>query len=171
MHLLCALLERPGEIVTRDELKGRLWPDDTFVDFESGLNTAINRLRLALGDSAENPRYIETVARSGYRFIAPVQDSQWTAAIETLSPPPPTMRKLRRWWVWLIPGVIAAAAVTAYFLLRPTPAEVKFAQLTFRRGQVMSARFGPDGKTILFTARWEHDPRQLFQMNSVSPES
>src|SRR5439155_1114157 len=83
---------------------------------ESGPNTAINRLRLALGDSAENPRYIETVARSGYRFIAPVQDSQWTAAIETLSPPPPTMRKLRRWWVWLIPGVIAAAAVTAYFL-------------------------------------------------------
>src|SRR5262250_3783978 len=73
MHILCALLERPGEIVTRDELKARLWPDDTFVDFESGLNTAVNRLRLALGDSAENPRYIETVARSGYRFIAPAQ--------------------------------------------------------------------------------------------------
>ena len=67
MHILCALLERPGEIVTRDELKARLWPDDTFVDFESGLNTAVNRLRLALGDSAEHPRYIETEARSGYR--------------------------------------------------------------------------------------------------------
>src|SRR5919108_1492381 len=73
MHLLCALIERPGEIVTRDELKARLWPDDTFVDFESGLNTAVNRLRLALGDSAEHPRYIETEARSGYRFIAPAQ--------------------------------------------------------------------------------------------------
>src|SRR6516162_1362948 len=76
MHILCALLERPGEIVTREELKTRLWPDDTFVDFESGLNTAVNRLRLALGDSAEHPRYIETEARSGYRFIAPVQAQQ-----------------------------------------------------------------------------------------------
>src|SRR5881396_1176796 len=73
MHVLCALLERPGEIVTRDELKARLWPDDTFVDFESGLNTAVIRLRLALGDSAQHPRYIETEARSGYRFIAPVE--------------------------------------------------------------------------------------------------
>src|SRR5215510_3374589 len=73
MQILCALLERPGEIVTRDELKARLWADDTFVDFESGLNTAVNRLRLALGDSAEHPRYIQTEARSGYRFIAPAQ--------------------------------------------------------------------------------------------------
>src|SRR5256885_15475466 len=58
-QILCALLERPGCVVTRQELKARLWPDDTFVDFESGLNTAVNRLRLALGDSAEHPRYIE----------------------------------------------------------------------------------------------------------------
>src|SRR5215471_5586196 len=73
LQILCALAERPGEIVTRDELKARLWPNDTFVDFESGLNTAVNRLRLLLGDSAEHPRYIETEARSGYRFIAPAQ--------------------------------------------------------------------------------------------------
>src|SRR5215469_11743999 len=86
MHILCALLERPGEIVTRDELKARLWPDDTFVDFESGLNTAVNRLRLALGDSAENPRYVETEARSGYRFIAPVQ-AQPEAALPAATQP------------------------------------------------------------------------------------
>src|SRR6266851_3838123 len=62
-HILQALLERPGHVVTRDELRTKLWSSDTFVDFESGLNTAINRLRTALGDSAENPIYIETLAR------------------------------------------------------------------------------------------------------------
>src|ERR1051326_4797303 len=76
LQILCALLEKSGEIVTREELKSRLWPDDTFGDFESGLNTAVNRLRIALGDSAENPRYIETEARLGYRFIAPMRTRQ-----------------------------------------------------------------------------------------------
>src|SRR5258708_33118953 len=66
------LLEHPGEIVTREELRGRLWPADTFVDFDHGLNAAVKRLRDALGDSAENPRYVETLARRGYRFVAPV---------------------------------------------------------------------------------------------------
>jgi len=73
-QVLVALLEHPGETVTREELRHRLWVEDTFVDFDSGLNTATNRLRLALGDSAENPRYIETLSRSGYRFIAPVEE-------------------------------------------------------------------------------------------------
>jgi len=67
------LLERPGEVVTREELQQRLWPTDTFVDFDHGVNTAINRLREALGDSAENPRFIETVPRRGYRLVAPVE--------------------------------------------------------------------------------------------------
>ena len=67
-EMLQVLLERPGDVVTREELRHRLWGDDTFVDFESGLNTAANRLRLKLGDSAEHPRYIETLARKGYRF-------------------------------------------------------------------------------------------------------
>src|SRR5260370_36428899 len=70
-QVLQALLERPGQVVSRDELRLRLWPSDVFVDFERGLNTAANRLRIALGDSADNPRYIETLARVGYRFIAP----------------------------------------------------------------------------------------------------
>ncbi len=67
-------MERPGEVVTREELQRRLWPSDVFVDFESGLNTAANRLRITLGDSAESPRYIETLARTGYRFVAPVEE-------------------------------------------------------------------------------------------------
>src|SRR6266404_6255027 len=71
-QVLTVLLERPGEIVTREELRNRLWPADTFVDFDHGLNAAVKRLRDALGDSAENPRFVETLARRGYRFVAPV---------------------------------------------------------------------------------------------------
>src|ERR1035438_55596 len=73
-ELLLALLERPGEVLTREELEQRIWPDDTVVDFDRGINRAINRVRDALGDSAENPRFVETLPRRGYRFIAPVQE-------------------------------------------------------------------------------------------------
>lgn len=73
LQILLTLLARPRTIVTRDELHRRLWPSDTFVDFDHGLNTAINQLRNALGDSAANPRFIQTLPRRGYRFIAPVE--------------------------------------------------------------------------------------------------
>ncbi|MGA8621648.1 MAG: winged helix-turn-helix domain-containing protein [Candidatus Sulfotelmatobacter sp.] len=72
-QVLALLLERAGDVVTRDELRQKLWPADTFVDFDHSLNTAVNKLRETLGDSASNPRYIETLARRGYRFIAPIQ--------------------------------------------------------------------------------------------------
>jgi len=72
-QVLTMLLEHPGQIVTREELHKKLWPADTFVDFEHGLNAAINKLREALGDSADNPRFVETLPRRGYRFIAPVE--------------------------------------------------------------------------------------------------
>jgi Tol biopolymer transport system component/DNA-binding winged helix-turn-helix (wHTH) protein len=72
-QVLAMLLERPGEVVSREELQKRLWPDGTFVDFDHSLNTAITKIREMLGDSAENPRFIETLSRRGYRFIAPVQ--------------------------------------------------------------------------------------------------
>src|SRR5712692_1652963 len=71
-QILAMLLEQPGQVVTRDQLHQKLWPDGTFVDFEHGLNAAIQRLRQALGDTAENSRYVETLARRGYRFVAPV---------------------------------------------------------------------------------------------------
>jgi DNA-binding winged helix-turn-helix (wHTH) protein len=71
-HVLTVLLQRPGEVVTREELRNQNWPADTFVDFDNSLNTAINKLREALGDSADNPRFIETLPRRGYRFITPV---------------------------------------------------------------------------------------------------
>jgi Tol biopolymer transport system component/DNA-binding winged helix-turn-helix (wHTH) protein len=71
-QVLGMLLERPGELITREELRSRIWKDDTFVDFSHGLNSAVNKLREALGDSAQEPRYVETLPRRGYRFIAPV---------------------------------------------------------------------------------------------------
>src|SRR5207244_6147673 len=73
-QILAMLLERPGNVVTREELQKKLWPWDTFVDFDHGLGSAINKLREALGDSADNPRFIETLPRRGYRFIAPVEE-------------------------------------------------------------------------------------------------
>jgi DNA-binding winged helix-turn-helix (wHTH) protein len=72
-RVLALLVERPGEVVTREELRQRIWGNDTFVDFERGLNFAIGQIRSALGDSAASPRYVETLPRRGYRFILAVQ--------------------------------------------------------------------------------------------------
>src|ERR1700729_156743 len=73
LQILVLLLEHPRELVSREELRERLWSSDTFVDFDHGLNTAVNQLRNALGDSAANPRFIQTLPRRGYRFIAPLE--------------------------------------------------------------------------------------------------
>src|SRR4051812_2196912 len=72
-QILAMMLERPGELVTREELRQQLWPSGTFVDFEHSLNAAVKRLRAALGDDADNPRFVETLHRRGYRFVAPVE--------------------------------------------------------------------------------------------------
>jgi cholera toxin transcriptional activator len=72
-QVLVMLLERPGELLTREEISRELWPDGTFVDYEHGVNSAVNRIREALGDTAGNPRFVETLARRGYRFVAPVE--------------------------------------------------------------------------------------------------
>src|SRR6476660_4853901 len=72
--VLACLLEQAGRLVSRDSLRQRLWPADTFVDFDNGLNTALSKLRQALGDAAEKPRYIETLERRGYRFVATVEE-------------------------------------------------------------------------------------------------
>jgi len=106
-RLLAMLLERPGDVVTREEIRQRLWPSE-FVDFDHSLNAAVRKLREALGDSAENPRFIETLARRGYRFIAPVS---WDA--ETPAP--------RRRPTWIILPVVLIIGIVGYFLLRPPP--------------------------------------------------
>jgi TolB-like protein/DNA-binding winged helix-turn-helix (wHTH) protein/Tfp pilus assembly protein PilF len=91
-QVLAMLLDHPGEVVTREELQKKLWPADTFVDFDHGLNKAINKIREALGDSAESPRFVETVSRRGYRFLAEVKLADPTPLINPglATPPPPT---------------------------------------------------------------------------------
>jgi len=91
-QVLAVLVERPGDLVTRDELKNRLWPANTFVDFDQGLNKAVNRLREVLADSAEHPRYIETLPRRGYRFIAPVESLPGHSARSQVIPIPEVHR-------------------------------------------------------------------------------
>ncbi|HMD10280.1 MAG TPA: winged helix-turn-helix domain-containing protein [Candidatus Acidoferrum sp.] len=99
-RVLALLLERPGDMVTREELHQRLWPADTFVDFDTGLNSAIKKLRDVLADSAEEPRYIETLPRRGYRFIAHVENGDLPAPVpieRRLATVPPVLPKPERW--------------------------------------------------------------------------
>jgi DNA-binding winged helix-turn-helix (wHTH) protein len=119
LQVLTALLERPGDLVTRDELRQRLWPGDTFVDFEHGLNAAVRRLRDTLGDSADVPRFVETVPRRGYRFVAPVArdsgapaDNSQTVSNVVPSPPLVDPQPHRRRW-WIGGGVMTAVCVMA----------------------------------------------------------
>ena len=110
VQLLLALLEQPGELLTREELAGRLWAAGTFVDFDRGLNKAINHLREALGDSAEQPRFIETLPRKGYRFIAPVTSTG--EDVETASLPVTAPESSRRRWLRLPVVLIAGISLT-----------------------------------------------------------
>src|SRR6516225_5434452 len=84
IQILICLLEKRGELVTREDLRRKLWPADTFVNFEHGLNAAVKRLRQALNDSADNPRFVETLPRRGYRFIAPIQAISASGAVEAV---------------------------------------------------------------------------------------
>src|SRR5262245_25663349 len=143
-RLLALLLERAGEVVTREELRDELWPADTFVDFDHSLNTAVRKLREALGDSAETPRFVETLARRGYRFMAPVAEQGPTAQpapsadVEVAAPSPPLTTRwppfARR--VVVIAAVLSSAALVAYWVggrprARPQPARLTLAVLPF----------------------------------------
>jgi len=110
-RVLTLLLEHPGEVVSREELRNRLWPADTFVDFDHSLNAAIRRLRDALGDSAEDPKFVETVARRGYRFLAPVNGAQTVIAV---APPPPTSQHRR---MTVAAGVVLLLGIGALALM------------------------------------------------------
>src|ERR1700730_19103199 len=93
-QILTVLLQCPGEVVTREKLRSQIWQSDTFVDFDNGLNTSINKLREALGDSAHNPRFIETLPRRGYRFIAPVSTNDQK---ESAASGPALASRTRHW--------------------------------------------------------------------------
>src|SRR5690349_13079195 len=92
LQILSLLVDRSGEIVSREELQHHLWQGTTFVDFEQGLNSAVNRLRQALGDSADQPRYIETFPGRGYRFVAPIRRTPAGSLVEVPAPATPRMK-------------------------------------------------------------------------------
>ena len=140
--VLTALVARPGQLVTRKELQECLWPGDTFVEFETGLNNAISRLRQTLGDSAESPRFIETIPKRGYRFIAPVlpvasAEPRASDPVAQAAPVPvavPRARANARWMA--IVAVVAVGAFLAYRAYRPqsAPAMHSLAVLPFATG-------------------------------------
>lgn len=121
LEILAELLEHPGELVSRDALQKRLWPQGTFVDFEQSLNKAVNKLRESLGDSADHPLYIETVPRRGYRFVAPLERGPPASAVA-----PPVSR--RWWWMAGFAGALCVALVTGLWPV--TPPRTRVRQLT-----------------------------------------
>src|SRR6266545_2420343 len=139
-RLLVLLLERAGDVVTREAVREKLWPAETYVDFDHGLNTAVRKLREALGDSAEAPRYVETLARRGYRFIAPVETRRTaevahSANVDVASMLPSPAERLstsaRRLLILAIVVVICAAALVAYRVVpRPGPTTQSGRRLT-----------------------------------------
>ena len=153
-QVLTILLERPGEVVTREELQKRLWPD-TFVDVDHNLNTAINRIREVLGDSAESPRFVETLPRRGYRFVAPVEGTQTTevpvgSAVRQKS----RMPWVRRTSILVVLVLLAAAGFFIYWRLQSPPSLAKrtLARITFDDGLQIGATWSPDGRFIAYSS-------------------
>ena len=149
--VLHRLLENPNRLVGRDELRLELWPDDTFVDFEHSLNEAVNKLRLALGDSASKPRFVETVPRHGYRFIAPVEMAGGTPA----APMPTPSRK--RGLVTAVAALVLAGGVVGWAILRPSARDAEIRSLAVLPLENLSGdptqEYFSDGMTDELTAQ------------------
>jgi DNA-binding winged helix-turn-helix (wHTH) protein len=176
-RVLCLLLDNPGEVVTREALCAVLWPEDTFVEFERSLNAAVAKLRQALGDSAENPRFIETLARRGYRFIAPVEITPdrennvarvpATASFPAASPvqeisaaptTPAVKPKIRLAPAVAIALAAAVLAVVGFLLWAfrfwhwTRQGETTLVQLTSGTGLTMDPAISPDGKLLAYVS-------------------
>src|SRR5579884_2162349 len=143
-QVLSILLKHPGELVTREDLRVTVWPLDTFVDFDHALNTAVKKIRAALGDDADNPRFIETVPRRGYRFIAPVEHAFGSVPVAA----PPVRPSPYR--IFAIVGVVAVVLAVAGLAWKVVPRHAEkavtpeFQRLTFDMGELGDARFMPD---------------------------
>ncbi len=195
--VLALLAERPGEVVTRDEIQSNVWPAGTFVDFEQSLNFCIRQLRAALGDSAMHPRYVETLPRRGYRWVGgsvervppPVTVHEWPRpvseeksngngdpAVATLPLPRDDAHEPRWRTVALVlagAAVFLGALAFAYRLGGRPAGEAprpSFQRITFHRGAVTSARFGPENQ-VVYVASWEGRSRDMQLVNSGARES
>ena len=177
-QVLCALLDQPGELVTREELRNRLWPVDTFVDFDHSLNAAIKRLRDALGESADTPIFIETLARRGYRFIGNVEITTATppalSDLEGLKPDTETARIptkvsptsasgpwARKWqFVGATLAIVVVASMAVGWLLWRQASRSKLSQapVTLQRlttnateNRIFASAISPDGKYLAYS--------------------
>jgi len=152
-HVLERLLNRPGEVITREELQQALWPADTFVEFDQGLNTAIKKIRVALGDSAENPRFVETIPRKGYRFIAPVQGYAAPSVVA------PRTGRRRLWPTATVSAIVVIGGCVLWFRMnqRREPAPVPV-PLTSYPGSEILPSFSPDGNQVAFAWNTSENP-------------
>jgi Tol biopolymer transport system component/DNA-binding winged helix-turn-helix (wHTH) protein len=165
---VCAiLLSRSGELVSREELRQQVWPEDTFVDFDHALNTAITKIRLALGDQADNPRFVETLPRRGYRFIAPVDKPSSPAA--AILPPPSLPQGLTRKARWISAVAVVLVALSAVGIWRVThnhaiaslpPLEV--VPMAALPGFQSDPAFSPDGNQVAFAFGAEGDKSGIY---------
>src|SRR6476469_5154029 len=154
-QVLAILLERPGEVVTREELQKRLWPD-TFVDVDHNLNTAINKIREVLGDSAENPRFVETLPRRGYRFVAPVEGTQTTEVPDgsgvRQESRMPWVRRTSILFVALVLLGVAVFFISRRLRVPASSAQRALTRLTFDDGLQIGATWSPDGRFIAYSS-------------------
>ena len=165
--VLCLLLERPGDLVSREEIRNRLWPADTFVDFDHGLNAAIKRLRDALGDSAENPRFVETVARRGYRFIG-------------IPEVPATTSFRRTAWKWyttknaVVVGLVVCAVALSFLDYRhsiaPKAVKMTMIPVVTTAGEKYTPTLSPDGQHVAFVWNGGAGPNFSLYVNVVGTE-
>jgi len=184
-QLLALLAQREGEVVSREQIRVALWGDGTVVDFDQRLNSCVNQIRQVLSDDADSPRYVETLPRRGYRWLAPTQLLPTTtgarvlqlvprgeAAGELLEAAPGARPSAPRPWPW--PWLVAAAALAVaggLWLTRPAPSGVaSWQRLTFQRGLVHSASFGPGGD-LYWAASWEGAPPRLYAGNATLPDA
>jgi len=171
--VLQILLEKRGDVVSREELQSRIWPEDTYGDFDHAVNVAVGKLRTALGDSADNPVFIETVPRRGYRFVATVDGPPVMppAARPPLVAHPedggksPNRPKSRRLLIASLAFILCAALLAAGIWLgrrsvKPQAAEIQ--RLTINHGTIHAARFAPDGRNVFYAATWEGSPVEVF---------
>jgi DNA-binding winged helix-turn-helix (wHTH) protein/Tol biopolymer transport system component len=161
-EVLAVLLERPGDVITRDEFRRRLWSADTFVDFDASLNTSVNKLRQALSDNAENPRFIATAGRRGYRFIAPAGAVNADAAVpeaplqapDTTAPAGKTRRRV---WTYAVLGISAIALTVAVFIVAirpdPVPKVLNIAQVTHDGLLDPWGKLTTDGARVFYLSR------------------
>jgi Tol biopolymer transport system component/DNA-binding winged helix-turn-helix (wHTH) protein len=168
LKVLQVLLENPGQIVSREDLRGRVWPANTFVEFDQGLYSAMARLRDALGDSSDNPRFVETVARRGYRFVAPITIAPFPPDTQGREKADPTPRwrdglDVRRLITSVVAGLMGGALLLVVvfvfniagareWLRRSTVKNVQVQRITDFVAVKESPAMSPDGKTVAFVA-------------------